>query len=59
MRRRTQVVGVLPKPSSRRPVAKSSPTLSIVRPCFGQNCIESLAEWKSDRLLRDIGKAAQ
>jgi hypothetical protein len=40
---RYQVVGVLPKPSSRRPVAISSPTLSIVWPCFGQNCIESLA----------------
>ena len=29
--------------SSRRPVTVSSPTLSIVRPWFGQNCTECLA----------------
>jgi hypothetical protein len=40
---RYQVVGVLPKPSSRIPVAINSLILSIVRTCFGQNCIESLA----------------
>src|SRR6266851_2683810 len=36
-------VGVLSKPSSRRTVAISCPILSIIRPCFGQNCIECLA----------------
>src|SRR5205807_246883 len=31
------------KQSSRRPAAVNSPILSIVWPCFDQNCIESLA----------------
>ena len=42
MRPRYQAVG-LPKPSSRRSVATSCPILSIVRPCFGQNCITCVA----------------
>jgi hypothetical protein len=44
---RYQAVGVLSKPSSRRPVAVSSPILSLVRPCFGQNCTECLAVRRS------------
>jgi|SRR6266852_2936950 len=40
---RYQAVGVLPKPSSRRPAATSCPILSIVWPCFGQNCIKCVA----------------
>src|SRR5713101_8894472 len=54
-------VGVLSKPSSRRTVAISCPILSIIRPCFGQNCIECLAVRRpsgTDRLLRDIGEEA-
>jgi hypothetical protein len=58
---RCQAVGALPKPSPRRLVAVSSPILSTVGPCFGQDCIDCLAvrrpKGESDRLLRgDIGR---
>jgi hypothetical protein len=49
-------LGARRRPCRAGPVAVSSPILSIVWPCFGQDCIECLAvrrpKGESDRLLR-------